>query len=135
VGALQPAAGHKGYGIALLIESLAGALSGAAMTWQVGNWMWDDGTKPTEHGAAFVAIDTQLISPGGKFAERIDTLIDEVHAAPRADGVERLYVPGEMEWERYAQSRQNGIPLPPDVVASLREAAELSGVEPPPFSL
>ncbi len=32
VGALQPAAGHKGYGIALLIEALSGVLSGASVT-------------------------------------------------------------------------------------------------------
>src|SRR5262249_9004411 len=35
-GALTPAAGHKGYGLALLIETLSGILSGAAFTWRVG---------------------------------------------------------------------------------------------------
>ena len=33
---LAPAAAHKGFGLALLIESLAGCLSGAATTWQIG---------------------------------------------------------------------------------------------------
>jgi LDH2 family malate/lactate/ureidoglycolate dehydrogenase len=129
VGALQPAAGHKGYGLALLIETLSGILSGAAFTWRVGTWMWDDGTQPTHHGAAFLAIDTNTLMPAAEFAHRMETLVDEIHAAPRADGVERLYVPGEMEWERHAHAVQEGIPLPPDVLASLRAAAQMTGLD------
>ncbi len=133
VGALQPAAGHKGYGIALLIEALAGALSGAAVTWQVGNWLWDDGTKPTGHGAAFIAINVPAMMAAGEFTRRIEALVDEIHRAPRADNVDRLYVPGEMEWERHDRAMREGISLPSDVVASLREAAELSGAPLPDF--
>jgi ureidoglycolate dehydrogenase (NAD+) len=129
VGALQPAAGHKGYGIALLIEVLSGILSGAAFTWRVGTWMWDDGTQPTHHGAAFLAIDTNTIMPAAEFARRMEALVDEIHAAPRADGVERLYVPGEMEWERHARAMREGIQLPPDVVASLEKAAKITGLD------
>ncbi len=128
VGALQPAAGHKGYGIALLIETLSGILSGAAFTWRVGTWMWDDGTQPTNHGAAFLAINTDAIMPAPEFARRMEALVDEIHAAPRADGVSRLFVPGEMEWESHSRAMKQGIQLPPDVVASLEEAAKMSGL-------
>ena len=127
-GALQPAAGHKGYGISLLIEMLSGVLTGAAVTWNVGSWMWDDGAQPTHHGAAFIAIDVNAIMPAADFAGRMESLVDEIHAAPRADGVERLFVPGEMEWERHARAMKEGIPLPADVVASLQKAAEMTGV-------
>jgi ureidoglycolate dehydrogenase (NAD+) len=128
VGALQPAAGHKGYGLALLIETLSGILSGAAFTSRVGNWMWDDGTRPTDHGAAFLAIDTSAIMPAAEFARRMEALVDEIHAAPRADGVDRLFVPGEMEWERHARAMREGIQLPPDVITSLEEAAKMAGL-------
>lgn len=132
-GALQPAAGHKGYGLALLVETLAGVLTGAATTWQVGSWMWDDGTQPTHHGAAFLAIDVNTIMPAADFTRRMEALVDEIHAAPRADGVERLWVPGEMEWERHARAQREGIALPADVVASLKKSAELVGVPLPAF--
>ena len=128
-GALQPAAGHKGYGISLLIETLSGVLTGAAVTWKVGSWMWDDGKQPTDHGAAFIAIDVNAIMPTADFARRMESLVDEIHAAPRADGVERLFVPGEMEWERHARAMKNGISLPEDVVESLRKAAELTRLD------
>jgi LDH2 family malate/lactate/ureidoglycolate dehydrogenase len=129
IGALQPAAGHKGYGIALLIETLAGVLAGASITSKVGSWLHDDGTKPTDHGAAFIAIDIAAMMPAGEFARRMENLVEEIHHAPRADGVDRIYVPGEMEWERYERSMREGIALPSDVVASLEEAAAMSGLD------
>jgi ureidoglycolate dehydrogenase (NAD+) len=128
-GALQPAAGHKGYGIALLIETLSGVLAGASITKNVGSWMWDDGTKPTGHGAAFIAVDVNSMMPSGEFTKRVENLVQEIHEAPRADGVDRIYVPGEMEWERYERAMREGIALPPDVFESLQLAAKLVGLE------
>lgn len=127
-GALLPMAGHKGYGLALLIESLSALLTGASMTWGVRSWSHHDPGLPTLHGAAFLAMDPAVLAVEGDFAERVSSLIDEIHASPRADGVERLYVPGEIEWERYRQQIAEGIALPPDVIPPLREAAALSGL-------
>jgi LDH2 family malate/lactate/ureidoglycolate dehydrogenase len=127
-GALQPAAGHKGYGIALLIETLAGVLTGAAITKGVASWMFDDGAKPTKHGAAFIAVDVASMMPLGQFTQRIEGLVDEIHNAPRADGVDRIFLPGEMEWERYERAMREGIALPADVFSSLQEAAKMSGL-------
>jgi ureidoglycolate dehydrogenase (NAD+) len=127
VGALQPAAGHKGYGIALMIEALAGLLSGAGVTNQIGSWMFAQASKPTNHGAAFIAIDVKAMQPMADFVRRTEALVDEIHQAPRAEGVERLFLPGEMEWERYDRAQVEGIPLPSDVVDSLREAAKITG--------
>jgi len=126
---LVPMGGHKGYGIALLIETLAGVLSGAALTWGIRSWMQFDAAQPTNHGAAFLAIDPACISPGESFRTRVDALIDEVHAAPKADGSERIYVPGEKEWENHKRALVEGIALPADVWENLRIAEELSGLK------
>jgi ureidoglycolate dehydrogenase (NAD+) len=124
---LTPAAGHKGYGLGLLVESLAGALSGAAITWQVGSWMADPPEQATLHGAAFLALDAEAIAPD--LTTRVEALVDEIHAAPRAAAVERLYVPGEMEWERYDRAQAEGVRLPADVVATLEESAVLVNLD------
>lgn len=129
--ALAPAAGHKGYGLALLVEALSGLLTGAAMTWQVGDWMRGDASVPTGHGAAFLAVDVEAIAPGGEFAKRVTELIDEVHATPPADGVERVLLPGEREWANGRRVATGGISLPADVVASLELAATAASVPPP----
>jgi LDH2 family malate/lactate/ureidoglycolate dehydrogenase len=130
-GTLTPAAGHKGYGIALLIEALSGVLTGAAVTWKVGSWMWDDGQKPTEHGAAFIVIDPRVLMPPQEFGRRMEALIDEIHASPRAEGVDRLLVPGELEWEQHERAMREGIRLPVDVLENVAKAAEIAGVPSP----
>ena len=60
----------------------------------------------------------------GKFTQRVENLLEEIHHAPRAEGADRMYVPGEMEWERREKALIEGIDLPGDVVASLRGLAE-----------
>jgi ureidoglycolate dehydrogenase (NAD+) len=124
---LTPAAAHKGFGLALLIESLAGCLTGAATTWQIRSWLGDDPALPTGHGAAFLALDCAVMGDG--LPGRVDQLIDEVHAAPTAPGTERLLVPGELEWDRFTAAQVHGIPLPSDVLASLRESAQMAGLD------
>jgi LDH2 family malate/lactate/ureidoglycolate dehydrogenase len=120
---LAPMTGHKGYGIALLIETLSGLLTGASVTWSVGSWMHGDLSRPTDHGAAFLAIDpAQVIGSG--FEERVDALVDEIHQTPTAEGVDQVYLPGEMEWMRREAAIKLGIPLPSDVRHSLRGVAD-----------
>ncbi|MEO6435952.1 MAG: Ldh family oxidoreductase [Tepidisphaeraceae bacterium] len=122
--ALTPMSGHKGYGLALLIESLSALATGAAMTWQVRNWIQRDPSLPTGHGAAFIAIDIGAMTPIEPFKRRVDEMIRQMRGAPRASGTERIYVPGEMEWERREQSLAEGIALPADVIQNLRGVAE-----------
>ncbi|OAI52900.1 malate dehydrogenase [Planctomycetaceae bacterium SCGC AG-212-F19] len=123
-GALTPMAGHKGYGLALLIETLSGLLTGAGFTRQILRWMVDDAALPTGHGAAFLALDVEAFMPLETFFQRVDALVTEIHNAPRAPDAERVYVPGEMEWERRDRALVEGIRFPDDVLASVRGLAE-----------
>jgi ureidoglycolate dehydrogenase (NAD+) len=64
-----------------------------------------------------------------EFLDRVDGLIDEIHGAPKVEGIDRIYVPGEMEWERREIAKENGITLPPDVVMALRQMTREIGLE------
>jgi len=119
----QPFAGHKGYGIALMIEVLAGLLSDGSSRWDVGSWTDADPSLPTHHGAAFLAIDVGQILPIRAFKNRVDAMIRDIRQTPKAKGVERICLPGEMEWEKRREAMANGIALPEDVRASLRGVA------------
>ena len=127
--ALAPMGNHKGYGIALLIETLSGLLTGAAFTWGVKAWIQDDPAEPTHHGGAFLAIDVAAIMPSDEFHERVRALVDEIHQAPTADGVDQVFLPGDMEWGRRRDAIENGIPLPDDVIQALREVAQDTDLE------
>ncbi len=61
--------------------------------------------------------------PIDEFKQRMDAMIRELRQAPKAKGAERIYVPGEMEWEKRREALAQGIPLPDDVLDSLRGLA------------
>jgi ureidoglycolate dehydrogenase (NAD+) len=125
---LMPFAGHKGYGIALMIETFAGLLSGGAARWEIKSWIDHDPSWATQHGAAFLAIDVGQIIPLESFCDRVDAMIDDIRSTPTAKGAQRVYLPGEMEWQQQHDARANGIALPADVVDSLRGMTEDLGL-------
>jgi ureidoglycolate dehydrogenase (NAD+) len=122
-GAMQPMATYKGYGIAIMVEILAGILTGAAFTTDVPSWV-EQPEERINQGHAFVAINLGAILPIDEFKARMDEMVRRIHASPLAPGAERIYLPGEMEWGRRADALANGIPLPPDVIANLNGVAE-----------
>ena len=125
---LTPMAGHKGYGLALMIEALAGILTGAALTRHVLSWIADDPALPTGHGGAFLAIDIAAMMPMDEFKRRVDGVCREIRAAPKAAGSDRIYLPGEIEWDRRRRALAEGIVLPDDVMQYLSALAGELGI-------
>ena len=101
------------------------------MTRNVGSWLFDDPGIETGHGGAFLAINVSTLMPLEVFQQRIDGLIEEIHAAPKADGSERIYLPGEKEWEKREEALKVGISLPSDVIQSLQRLSKHTGVAAP----
>lgn len=127
-GALQPMAGHKGYGLALLAEVFSAVLTGSAMLSSVQSWALDL-PGPSNQGHAFFALNPELFLPLEMFKERVDAMIDEIKSAPRASGSKHIYLPGEIEWEKRSKALKEGIQLPADVVESLSGLASDLGME------
>jgi LDH2 family malate/lactate/ureidoglycolate dehydrogenase len=124
-GLMLPLGGYKGYGLALLVEILCATLTGA-----------DYGPHLNEGrgvGHFFIAIDIARFVPLAEFQARLNLMVDEIHACARAPGVERLYVPGEIELETETRRNREGIPLPMDVVSDLAALGKQQN-EPFPFA-
>lgn len=130
---LAPMAGHKGYGFGLWCEILSAVLPGGNMTWQVGSWIFDEPSRPSWHNASFLAIDIGQIAGRKAFDARLKRLIEEIHQAPAAAGVEHVLLPGEREWQKRRIALAEGIDLPADVVEKLEQAAAKVSL-PSPFS-
>ena len=127
-GSMMPMAGHKGYGIALLIEILAGVLTGAGSLHEVKSWILQS-SEPSHLGQAFIAIDVGAIIPINTFKQRVDQVIREIRQSPKAQGCERIYVPGEIEWETREYALRNGIELPQEVLDALYRLGEQLGLD------
>ena len=80
----MPMAGHKGYGIAVLIEVISAVLTGALFTLDVACWLRDF-SKPVNEGHAFIAIDIKQMMPVERFKARMDKMIEQIHEAPKAN--------------------------------------------------
>lgn len=123
-GLIQPTGGYKGYGLSLVIDILTGVLFGSGFSTQVLS-MYKELDRPTNcaHSCAALRIDNFL--PLAEFRRRVDEIIDIMHTCPRAQGVERIYVPGEIEHETERRRRSEGIPLS----HALKEELSALGVE------
>ena len=128
---LTPMAAHKGYGLALLVEILSGVLTGAAVAGSVLSYAYDDPSKPTNHGASFVAIQIEALMARAEFDKRMQSLIDEIKNAPKVAGVQHILIPGEREQKYKSKALEEGVNLPDDVWAKLVEVSESSGVDLP----
>lgn len=117
-GALLPVGGPKGYGLAIVVDLLTGALAGAAVATGVrGTYrMSDEGTK----GDFFAAIDPRHFGPLDAFLDRVDALRRDVQESPRAPGVDRVYLPGEVERETRDRRQAEGIGLEASLWAQLQ---------------
>jgi LDH2 family malate/lactate/ureidoglycolate dehydrogenase len=121
-GFLLPIGGHKGYGLALLVDMFSGVLSNAAYLTHVKSWV-DAPDEPQNLGHFFILIDTRRLGSTQWLAERMNDFAAILHGSPPADPARPVIVPGEIELRKMARQRQEGIALDPATVALLRQHA------------
>lgn len=126
-GSVLPLGGPKGYGISMLIDILAGVLTGAGFGKYVNN-MYENWEEPQNVGHLFIAIDINRFIPLDLFKERMDQYIQEIKAEPKAPGVEEIFIPGELEYRRSEERKKNGIELPLKVFDELNAIGQKYGV-------
>jgi len=115
-------AGHKGYGLALMIEMLTGGLAGHGRA------------DPKEGWGATVFV--QVIDPdafGGLDAlkHQMQWIADACHANPPVDPAAPVRLPGEGGLRRRREQLRDGVRLHPDILPALAPWARKLGVEAP----
>ena len=115
-------AGHKGYSLALLNESMTAALAGFGRA------------DPAEGWGATVFV--QVLDPaafGGEadYVRQTDWLVDACHAATPRPGGAKVRVPGENGMHRYRDQQANGVALFAGIMPSLQPWGEKLGVAVP----
>jgi (2R)-3-sulfolactate dehydrogenase (NADP+) len=109
-GSMLPAGGYKGAAIALLVEVLAGALTGANLSFQASSFANTEGGAPRT-GQWFMALDPNVFDSG--FGARIETLLSAIREQPGT----RL--PGERRLQARARSEAQGITVSAALLASI----------------
>jgi LDH2 family malate/lactate/ureidoglycolate dehydrogenase len=120
-GGTREGGGHKGYGLAVMVDIFSGMLSAAG---------WSQDVTGYNCGHFFGAWRVDAFRPALEFKRHMDQMIRDLRATPLAAGHERVYVAGEIDHETELERRTHGIPVHKNVVKYLRELAGELGLEP-----
>lgn len=125
---LQPMGAHKGYGLAVLVEILASVITGAGLLSEIASWNLDL-SSTNNAGHAFIAIDVSKMIPAEVFTERINQMATELKNGPKAKGAKKIFLPGEMEWDKRSAALESGeLEITDAMAESYRKLSELTGV-------
>jgi len=117
-GLIQPFGGYKGYGLSLLIDILTGVLSGGGFSTHV-RTLYKQIETPSQVAHTCAALRIEAFMPLKEFQLRMEAIIQLMRSCPSAPGVERIFVPGEIEHETERRRRVEGIPINPELQAEL----------------
>lgn len=131
-GLVLPVGGHKGYGIAMLVDILSGLFTGAQYGPHIGD-LYRNFERHQHAGQFFMVMRADLFQPLQIFKDRMDQMIREIRQVPLIEGVEQIYMPGEMERGMMDDRTKNGIPLSTQVVQEMVQVANRLHVYNPLF--
>jgi LDH2 family malate/lactate/ureidoglycolate dehydrogenase len=124
-GFLLPIGGHKGYGLALMVDLFSGLLANAAYLTHVKSWV-DAPEQPQNLGHFFILIDVSRLGPSNWLGERMQDFARILRDSPPARADAAVIVPGEIELGRMARQKREGLRMPAEVIERMREHAARS---------
>lgn len=116
-GTVLPFGGHKGYGLAVINEVLAGVLPGALLSFEISKASLDEGAKSFDswrNGMLCIAISPAAIGCESDVLHGVGRLRDVVSRARSASG-ERVLLPGQLEWESSRRAESSGLAISADL--------------------
>ena len=119
-GSLLTFGGHKGYGLSLLTEILAGALTGSGCC--------DPNAPQLVNGMLTILLDPQAFPKDTVFPNDVKRLVEFVKSSRTVDPHGEILLPGELELRTRAKRIQEGIELDDRSWDELVKAATSVGV-------
>jgi uncharacterized oxidoreductase len=126
-GSILPMGGaqaYKGFGLGLLLDALAGGLSGG-MCSQPGP------LAGVGNSVLFVLLDVDRFGGADHFLSEVGNLTDYVRSSPPAKPSDSITLPGDPERIMLEQRQASGIPIPDGVWKILSDWAARTGVAMP----
>ena len=121
-GAILSIAGHKGYGLAVLCEVLAGALTG-------GGCSNPANAGRVVNGMFSIILDPARFQTDANFAAELERFIAWVKSSAKTTPDGDILMPGEIEERTKARRRRDGIDIDETTWSQLLETARSVGLE------
>lgn len=117
-GAHLPVGGYKGYGLAVMVEILTGVLTASAVMDEIHSFAQHP-EEPSNVAHFFLAMNIGTMVPVNAFKARLDTMVRKIRSSPRAEGVQHIYLPGEMEDVEEEKAKTQGVRLDEPTLSDL----------------
>lgn len=125
-GSLIPIGGPKGSGMAIVVDILSGILSGSGYGPHLHDLYVMDAPQGVGHFMG--AIDIAHFIDVEAFKAALSNMIAEIKGLKKADGVQEILMPGELELNRIQQNKEQGIDLPDPVYQELLDLGKPYGL-------
>lgn len=122
LGGSEVMSSHKGYGLATMVQILAGALAGAGFAPRR-----EDPSSPPDIGHFCLAVDPAAYHGREAFAVAVSEIVDTLRAQPPASPDKPVLVPGDPERLARLERTASGIPLSDTLLCQLRDVCSVSG--------
>ena len=117
--------GHKGYGLAVMVDILTGVMASSAF----GEEVRDTEVSSARVSHCFAAMRIDLFREAAEFRRDMDAMLLALRTAPKAAGADRVYYAGLKESEAEERTEREGISLSEGAVAALRRTGQDCGVD------
>jgi LDH2 family malate/lactate/ureidoglycolate dehydrogenase len=119
--------GHKGFGLAVMVDVLCSVLCGAPF----GPALSDTATSSARVSHFFGAIQISQFRDPAEFRQDMDDMLRDLRTSPRAEGAERVYFAGLKEMEAERDCGLRGVPLATKTWRQMQEIARVRRVKLP----
>jgi uncharacterized oxidoreductase len=120
-GAILPLGGHKGFALSVIVEMLAGALTGGSCS--------NPATKRVSNNMLTIAIDLSFFQSEDEFSREAERFISYVTDCPTTEPAGEILMPGEPEERTRARRSREGIELDDTTWSQLRDAGRELGID------
>ena len=124
LGGSRENASYKGYGLAMMVDILAGGLSGATFP---SDTLHAKGPGPVNIGHFFLALDPGLFGDPTGFAAGVGRFCDAMRATRPIDPGQPVLVAGDPERAKADDRRRLGIPVGRGLLAQVKAIAAAAG--------
>ena len=121
--------GHKGYGLAALVEIFSAAFQNGTFLSGLHDHDAEGNLQFLRIGHFFLAINIEHFLPVADFRGIVGSMMRELRAARRAPGQERIYTAGEKAFANTQRVLAEGVEITPGVQKALSKMAEELGVQ------
>ena len=121
-GTVQPMGGYKGVGLTYVNAMISAVLSGSHFGCEITD-LAEQPEIPNNTGHLLQVVDIAAITDLKRFKRDMDAAVDYIKSGRRADGVDEIFVPGELEDMAMKRQMRDGIAYPVEVIREIAAIA------------